>query len=84
MTAIEERDKIVRWLREAANPSDPNNNINRVLSYLATAIERGDHLLDEDDGDDLNNVVFLELVKNQSGPVATATPALRQGGAQSE
>jgi hypothetical protein len=55
-----------------------------VLSYLATAIERGDHLLDEDDGDDLNNVVFLELVKNQSGPVATATPALRQGGAQSE
>ena len=85
MTGIEERARIVRWLREAANPMDSNSNVNRVLAYLATAIERGDHLLEEEDDDNgVSNVIFLALDKSRSGAIATGSPHLRHGGAFSE
>lgn len=56
MTAAEEREAVVRWLRERAivHRSNWAVSVNPQLQALAKAIEAGAHIMEKSDGETAN------------------------------
>ncbi|WP_068073177.1 hypothetical protein [Novosphingobium lentum] len=68
----DERTRIVQWLRAAAPPPENHDSLNRVILYLAQAIERGDHFLDDgvEDVEANHGAQIVGLFENAQARVA--------------